>query len=453
MKRFWRLYRPHYRETRRLALPVIIAQVGQITVGLADSMMIGHLGKTPLAAAAFANTLFSLPLIFGMGFAMAITPLIGNALGKEKWQDLITLKKSAFISNMMMALVLIGATAGLYVAMPHMRQPESILPLSQPYFIIIGCSIIPLMIFLAGKQVAEGLSNTRIAMYITITANILNIIGNYLLIKGHWGFPELGLNGAGISTLLARIVMAFLMIIAMRKMPLLQKYSRQFKTKNTVHHLKSLYKLGLPMGLHMFAEASAFIMAGIMMGWISETGLAAHQIVMSLSTFGFMLYQGIGISTTIRVSQLTARQVPALVKRASSASIQVVVVMVIIISSLFLILRHWLPQLFTNEPDVIALASQLIVILVIFQLFDAFQIIYSGILRGMSDAKVPGLLTFISYFVVAIPFSYWAAFHGGFKEQGIWFGFPLGLGVCAVLFYFRINRLMQVQLKQVKASR
>ncbi len=452
MKRFWRLYRPHYRETRRLALPVIIAQVGQITVGLADNMMIGHLGKTPLAAAAFANTLFSLPLIFGMGFAMAITPLVGNALGKGKWQELITLKKSAFLSNLIMALFLLIATAVLYVAMPYMQQPNSILPLSQPYFIIIGCSILPLMLFLAGKQVAEGLSNTRIAMYITITANILNIIGNFLLIRGHWGFPEMGLNGAGISTLVARIVMALLMLVVLRKLPLLQKYSRQFKPKNTLQQLKSLYQLGLPMGLHIFAEASAFIMAGIMMGWISETGLAAHQIVMSLSTFGFMLYQGIGVSTTIRVSQLTARQVPALVKQASSASIQVVVVMVVIISSLFLMLRHWLPQLFTNEADVIALASQLIVILVIFQLFDAFQIIYSGILRGMSDAKVPGLLTFISYFVVAIPFSYWAAFHGGFKEMGIWFGFPVGLGVCAILFYFRINRLMKVHHKANKLS-
>lgn len=442
MKRFWRLYRPHYRETKRLALPVIIAQIGQITVGLADSIMIGHLGKTPLAAASFANTLFSLPLIFGMGFAMAITPLIGNAFGKDDRKTLLALKRSAFISNMSMALLLSVAIIALYLAIPFMQQPASILPMAKPYFVIIGSSIIPLMVFLSGKQIAEGMSNTRTAMYITVTANILNITGNFLLIKGHLGLPALGLNGAGISTLFARIVMAILMVFAIRRMPILKRKSTDAPSDRIFPHLKSLFKLGLPMGLHIFAEASAFIMAGIMMGWISETGLAAHQIVMSLSTFGFMLYQGIGVSTTIRISQLTARHVPALVKRASSASIQVVFVMVIVISSAFLLLRHWLPQLFTNEPDVIALASQLIVVLVFFQLFDAFQIIYSGILRGMADAKIPGLLTIISYFFVAIPFSYWAAFHGGFGEIGIWFGFPLGLGVCAVLFYFRINQLM-----------
>jgi len=441
MKRYWRLYRPHYAATRKLAIPVIIAQIGQITVGIADNMMIGQLGKTELAAAAFANTLFSLPLIFGMGFAMAITPLVGKANDSDHKHELASLKHGALLANSLLALLLTGSCVVLYFAMPQMQQPDNILLQSQNYFSIIASSIIPLMLFLSGKQVAEGLSNTKLAMRITIGANIINIIGNYLLIFGKFGAPELGLAGAGWSTLFSRLFMAICMLLIINKTAQLKATIYQINFRQISRSCTKIVKLGLPMGLHILSEASAFILAGIMMGWISETGLAAHQIVISLSTFGFMLYQGIGVSTTIRISQFSARQVPSLIKNASQASVQIAIIMVFIISSVFIALRHILPQLFTDDKEVIALASQMIVILVIFQIFDAVQIIYSSILRGMADATIPGLLTFISYFLIAIPFSYWAAFVGGYAEIGIWLGFPVGLGICAFLFHIRIHLL------------
>ncbi|WP_439185093.1 MATE family efflux transporter [Carboxylicivirga taeanensis] len=443
MKRYWRLFRPHYVETRRLALPVIIAQVGQITVGMVDNMMIGQLGKTELAAAAFANTLFSLPLIFGMGFAMAITPLVGQAHGQSNTSQLKFLKAGAYATNALMAFLLSMVCLALYQLMPYMHQPESIIGQSQKFFSIISLSIIPLMIFLSGKQLSEGLSNTRLAMTVTLMANVINIIGNYVLIFGKFGAPELGLYGAGWSTLIARIMMAIVMTLFIRKLKPLTASDIKLSIGKMLQTIRSIIKLGIPMGLHIFSEASAFIVAGIMIGWISDTGLAAHQIVISLSTFGFMLYQGIGAGTTIRISQFSARQVPTLIKQASQASFQIVFVMVLIISSTFLLLRHWLPQLFTNDAEVIAMASDMIVVLVLFQLFDAVQIIYSSILRGMADATIPGILTIISYFGIAIPFSYWAAFAGGFGEIGIWLGFPVGLGICALLFHFRLQKLHQ----------
>ena len=452
MKRYWRLYRPHYAATRKLAIPVIIAQIGQITVGLADNMMIGQLGKTELAGAAFANTLFSLPLIFGMGFAMAITPLIGKATDTDSQNELSSLKHGALIANSLMALLLTGTCIALYLGMPQMQQPAAILSQSQNYFSIISLSIIPLMLFLSGKQIAEGLSNTKLAMRITIGANIINIAGNYLLIFGNLGAPELGLAGAGWSTLLSRCVMAVCMLIYINKAP-------QFKVLFSFKDIKriststgKIFKLGLPMGIHLLSEASAFIIAGIMMGWISESGLAAHQIVISLSTFGFMLYQGIGVSRTIRISQFSARQVPSLIRNASQASIQIAAVMVLVISGTFIALRHVLPRLFTDDAEVIALASNMIIVLVVFQVFDAIQIIYSSILRGMADATIPGILTFVSYFLFAIPFSYWAAFKGGYGEIGIWLGFPLGLSICALLFHIRI-RFLHKKLAQLPISK
>lgn len=439
MERYWRLHRGHYRATLRLGVPVVISQLGQITVGLADSIMIGRLGATELATAAFANTLFSLPLIFGMGFAMSLTPFTGRAWARKDYASIQTLWKNGLLANLLMAFALLLVAAGLYLAMPLMQQPLHLVAPAQSYFLILASSLLPLMVFFSGKQLLEGLSNTRIAMIITLLGNLLNILGNYLLIYGKAGFPELGLNGAGISTLLARLVMAAVMLLLVVRHRALRQGIRaglRFSRKE----VQRLYRLGLPMGLHLFSESSAFIVSGIMMGWLGETALAAHQIVMSLSTLGFMLYQGIGVSSTIRISQLSAHQQPLLLQAAARASVHIVLLMVLIISLFFLIFRVQLPFLFTPEAEVARMATDLILILIIYQLFDALQIIFSGILRGLADARIPGLLTIFSYFGVAIPLSYLSAFHLGLGPAGIWLGFPVGLGVCALLFYFRIRK-------------
>lgn len=439
MKRYWRLHRGHYRATLRLGVPVVISQLGQITVGLADSIMIGRLGATELATAAFANTLFSLPLIFGMGFAMSLTPFTGRAWARKDYASIQTLWKNGLLANLLMAFALLLVAAGLYLAMPLMQQPVHLVAPAQSYFIILSASLLPLMVFFSGKQLLEGLSNTRIAMIITLLGNLLNILGNYLLIYGKAGFPELGLNGAGISTLLARLAMATVMLLLVVRHRALRQgiRARLYFSRKEVQRL---YRLGLPMGLHLFSESSAFIVSGIMMGWLGETALAAHQIVMSLSTLGFMLYQGIGVSSTIRISQLSAHQQPLLLQAAARASVHIVLLMVLTISLFFLIFRVQLPFLFTPEAEVARLATELILILVIYQLFDALQIIFSGILRGLADARIPGLLTIFSYFGVAIPLSYLSAFHLDLGPAGIWLGFPVGLGVCALLFYFRIRK-------------
>lgn len=441
MKRYLRLHRSHYKETIKLGLPVVVSQLGQITVGLADNIMIGQMGTTQLAAASFANTLFSLPLIFGMGFAMSLTPLVGRAWGKHDGAAVKSLWKNGLTSNLLMASGLLLFAFLLYVAMPFMQQPGHLIPISRQYFIFIAASLLPLMIFLTGKQLFEGLSNTKTAMIIILSGNVMNIAGNYIFMYGKLGMPEMGLNGAGFSTFLARVFMALAMVVIVLKHKVIRtKYVQRATT--LWRKIKTIYKLGIPMAIHLFSEASAFIVAGIMMGWLGEIGLAAHQIVISLSTLGFMLYQGIGVSTTIRISQLLSKGNAVLLRRASVASVQIVSILVFIISSFFLLFSSVLPYLFTTNHEVASLATNLIIILVVFQLFDGIQIIFAGILRGMSDARVPSLLTLISYFGVAIPISYFAAFKADLGPMGIWVGFPVGLGICAILFYFRIKKLI-----------
>lgn len=443
MKRFWRLHRPHYRDTMRLSVPVMIAQLGQITVALADNMMVGRLGATELAAAAFANMLVCLPLFFGMGFSLAVTPLVGKSYGANDLGAVGSHWRHALTTNTLVGLLLLVACFGLYLVMPYMQQPDSIIDLSQTYFRYIALSMLPMMVFMVGKQVCEGLADTKTAMMITITANVLHIGGNYLLIFGKMGFPALGVEGAGISTLLSRLFMAVAMLVLVSRKPIIRtamQLSKQVKVG--LLGIRKLVVLGVPMGIHVFSEASAFIFAGIMMGWLGEVGLAAHQIVISLSGLGFMLYQSIGFSTTIRISQLSALAMPSVIRRASMASVQIVTLMVLVVSSLFLIFYRQIPYLFTTNDEVALVASKLIIVFVVFQVFDAAQIVFSGILRGLADAKVPSALTFISYYLIAIPVSYLAAFRMGYGEVGIWFGFPVGLGVCSLLFYFRIRKLI-----------
>ncbi|WP_047445812.1 MATE family efflux transporter [Alistipes sp. ZOR0009] len=443
MKRFWRLYRPHYRSTLSLGLPVMVSQLGQISVAVVDVMMIGRLGAIPLAAAAFATMLVSLPLYFGMGFALSITPLTGKAFGANNHREVGVLWKNGVVSYLSVGLLLLLISAILYGGMAFMNQPDSIIPLARPFFILIAISMFPVMIFMLGKQVLEGLGDTRTAMVITLIANLINIVGNYLLIYGNLGMPTLGVNGAGVSTLTARTFMAVaIMVVALRKPILRQALQLAKDVKASFSQVKRIYKLGVPMGMQVFSEASAFIFAGLMMGWLGEIGLAAHQVVISLSGLGFMLYQAIGMSTTIRVSQLSALGTPSIVRRASVASSQIAGVMVVVISGLFLLFHKEIPYLFTQDEAVALVASKLLIVFIIFQVFDAGQIVFSGILRGLADARIPSMLTFVSYYLISIPISYLAAFKLGFGEVGIWMGFPIGLGICALLFYFRIRILM-----------
>ncbi len=434
----------HYRETLRLGLPVIFAQLGQVTVGIVDNMMIGHISRVEFAAASFANNLFSIILFFAVGFAMSLTPLAGEAYGRKDYTKIASYLKNGLTANMSISIVFLIAIAICYFSMPYMGQPKAIVPVAQSYFLILGISIPPLMFFLTGKQVADGMANTNISMFITLIANIINIIANYIFINGKMGMPNMGLYGAGIGTLTSRIFMAFAIVYVFINNSKIKNVTILIKkTSNCISTIKHIYKLGLPLGLQMVTESSAFIVATIMMGWIGTKGLSAHQIAISLSTLGFMIYQGIGVSTTIRVSNILGKQALYKLPIVSKVSSKITIILVIIISSFFLIFRKVLPTLFTNDEEVISLASQFIVWLVAYQIFDALQIVYSGFLKGLSDVKIPGVMVIFSYFVIAIPISYFAAFKWGFNEPGIWIGFPVGLSTCAILFYLRLKNQMK----------
>lgn len=443
----------NYSKTLKLSIPVIIAQLGQITVGLVDNIMIGSLGRTELASASFTNTIFSLIIFLGMGFSFALTPLVGKAFGSNNQNQMNSWFKNGLITNSLMGLILVAILTVLTLFMPYMGQPQSVIDPSINYMITLLLSIFPMMIFFNFKQFSEGIGNTKIAMNIMIISNVINIIGNYIFMFGKLGAPEMGLTGAGVGTLISRIVMAACFIWVFYNHKLFAPFKKAFALeKLSINKIKELTKLGIPMGGQMIMEAFAFGFCAIMMGWASELGMAAHQIAINLTTIGFMIYQGLGAGTMIRVSHYRGMQSLQGIKDATTSGLHLMLAYSVLSMTLFIGARNILPQIFTSDVEVIKLAAQMLVICAFFQLFDGFQIIFSGSLRGLADANIPTLFTFISYFLISIPFSYASAFLWGYGEVGIWFGFPIGLSIAAALYYSRYYYLTRTKAEVIVAK-
>jgi len=442
--RFWKQEAGEYKKTLSLSIPVIIAQAGQITVGLIDNVMIGQLGTIPFAAASFTNTLFSLVLIFGMGYSFALTPLIGKSWGEKDHVSIGSWIKNGLIANAFMGVALALLLLLLYALIPYMGQPESILKHSQDYLAILITSVIPMMVFYGYKQFAEGIGDTKTAMKIMLWANVINTVGNYVFMYGKFGAPEMGLTGAGIGTLMARIFMALAFIILFYKNQKYQLFLKLYKQSAFCWgKFVQIIKLGIPLGGQIVMEASAFGLCAIMMGWVSEVGMAAHQIAITLSTLGFMIYQGLGAGTTIRVSHYKGENDKDGIIRSTKTAMNLMYVYCAFSVLLFVGGRNILPLMFTTDITVIKLAAQMLIVCSVFQLVDGIQIILAGTLRGVADARVPAIITFISYFILSIPFSYMSAFEWGFGAVGIWFGFPVGLTLCTALFQMRYKYILK----------
>ncbi|MEH0155562.1 MATE family efflux transporter [Limibacter armeniacum] len=443
----------HYKSTLSLGIPVILAQMGQISVGIVDNMMIGHVGTQELAAASFANTIFGLTLIFGMGFSFIFTPLIGEAFGQQQHQRIGLLLKNGLVSSLLVGLGMISLLLVTSLMMDRMGQPMEIVPASRSYLLILTSTVLPMMLFYTFKQFAEGIGDTRTSMVVMLVANVVNVIGNYIFINGYLGMPEMGLMGAGIGTVMARITMMVGAIGCFVYRNHMKVFVTPFKQAQViVSELKEMAKMGIPLGAQTVMEASAFGLSTVMMGWTGAVGLAAHQVAISISTLGFMIYQGIGAATTIRISFLRGKLDFEGIKDASIASIHITMGLVLILASFFLITSNWLPTLYTDDHSVIMLASSFMLVLAAYQLPDAMQIILASMLRAMSDVKIPAVITFISYFIISLPAGYLMTFQLGVGEIGIWYGFPIGLTICSTLFIFRFLFVLKEKRKKTVAQ-
>lgn len=421
-------------------MPVVISQIGQVSVSLIDNMMVGHVGTSELAAASFANSVFMIGMFFGMGITFGITPLIGSAFSSGKTSEVVIWLKNGIFTHLVAAVGLFLIMTGVYFLLPLMGQTEIVTELARPYYLILCVSYIPFMLFFSVKQFLEGIGNTKIAMYITITANAINVLFNYLLIYGKFGFPELGLNGAGFGTLISRVAMpvlffAYIMNTQAVKRYFILAYHELFNFQKII----SLLKIGIPIAFQIIVEVIAFSLGAIMMGWLGEVPLAAHQVAIGLASFTYMISLGISQANTIRVShQMGVKDYKAL-KRAAFASTHLVLIFMSSMGLVFVFARNVLPFLFTVDSQVIKIASGLLIIAAVFQVFDGLQVVMLSTLRGMADVKLPMFIAFFAYLFIGIPTSYVFSFILKLGPQGIWYGYLAGLGVAGILFYLRFQ--------------
>lgn len=433
-------YIPFYKRNLRLAIPVVISQIGQVTVSLVDNMMVGHVGTAELAASAFANNVFLVGMLFGMGITYGLTPVVGKAFGNNQPLRVVQLLKNGIFTHLAAALLLSGIMFGVYFLLPFMGQTSDVLKLARPYYLLLCASYLPFMLFFSVKQFFEGIGNTKMAMQITLASNAVNIIVNYILIFGKLGFPEMGLMGAGIGTLVSRAVMPLMFFVFIMKKPAFKIYftkahAQPFSKKRII----SLLKIGVPIGFQIIVEMLTFSVGAVMMGWLGEIPLAAHQVAIGLASSSYMISLGISQATTIRVSHQLGQNDYKSLKMAVFASTHLVLLFMGFMGLLFVLGRNYLPLAFTSDPEVVAVASGLLVVAAIFQVFDGLQVIMLSTLRGMTDVKIPMFIAFAAYMLIGLPTSYGLTFILNVGPMGIWYGFLVGLGTAGFLFFFRFK--------------
>jgi len=403
-------------------------------------MMVGHVGTTELAAASFAINVFHIGMLFGLGITLGLTPLVGQSFSAQNKRNTASWFKNGVLVYFAASIVLSIFMSALVLFMDRMGQSDEVVQKAIPYYLIQVSSLVPLMLFFSVKQFFEGIGNTKIAMVITIGANLLNIGLNYILIYGKMGFPALGLNGAGFATLISRIIMPIVFVLIILK----QKDFKGYLTE-ALHSgfeklkIRRIISIGLPIGLQMVIEILAFSLGAIMLGWISKESLAGHQVAISMAAMTYMISFGLASGTTIRVSHAFGEHDLKEVKHAVYASLHMVIVFMSLMGILFILLRNQVPFLFTSDPDVIKVAAGLLIVGAFFQIFDGIQVVLLGALRGIADVRIPMFMAFFSYIVVSLPISYLLAFVFNFGYSGVWIGFVFGLSTAAILFGLRLR--------------
>lgn len=435
-------FKEHFRRNYVLAYPVVLSQLGQVMVGVMDSIMVGRAGTLPLAGASLATSIFNVVLMFGIGVSFAMTPMVARAHGAREVRSVTSYFKHGLVINLLMGALLFLLLFFSGELLQYMNQPADVVVEAKPYLFIISCSIFPFMAFMSFKQFAEGLSQTKQAMVITISANLLNIFLNYLLIFGKWGFPRLELIGAGYATLISRIVMALLMWAYVQKSFRYEKYRAKWsEVKVRWKQINELLHIGIPTGFQYVFEVGAFAFSAVMIGWLGTKALAAHQIAISLASVTYMMASGVGAAATVRVgNQLGQKDIPTM-KMAAYTCYAMVALFMGVACIVFIFGKEFLPSLYIQDPEVISIASTLLVIAAFFQLSDGMQVIGLGNLRGLADVKVPSLITLVAYWVIGIPVGYGLGFELGWGVQGIWYGLLVGLSMAAILLLIRFLRL------------
>ena len=444
-------YTKEFSYNLKLAYPVILGMVGHTLIAIVDNIMVGKLGSTELAAVSLGNSLIFVAMSLGIGFSTAITPIIAEADAENNSSKI----RLAFHNGLFLCTILGFALFGLVVlakpVMELLHQPEEVITLAKPYLDWVAFSLVPLIIYQGYKQFADGLSMTKYSMYAIVMANIVHVFFNYVLIYGVWGFPKMGIIGAGLGTVISRIAMVIFMHFILAKQEKLKHYFQGFSfdeiKKETI---SKIVNLGFPSAMQMLFEVVLFTAAIWLCGNIGKTSQAANQIALSLASMTFMFAMGLSVVAMIRVGNQKGNQDYKNLVIIARSIFLLAIFIEIIFAILFVLLHNSLPYIFLNmenqsqlldNNEVISIAAKLLLVAAVFQISDGIQVVVLGALRGLQDVKIPMYITFVAYWVIGFPISYYLGEHTSLKAVGVWIGLLAGLSFAAIFLYIRFHIL------------
>ncbi len=434
-------YVQSYRQLARLGLPIVAGQAGLILVGFADNMMVGRYSTDALASASFVNNLFNIALLACIGFTYGVTPLVGALFGRGERGPIGNLVRNALLLNVIYAIVVTAVMGGLYLLLPQMNQPEHLLPIIRPYYLLYLLGVLPIAVFNVFAQWSYGIRHMAMPVWIVLGANVVNVIGNYALIYGNWGAPELGLTGAGISTVIAR----WLGPAVIMGLFFCRKQYRDYRigfirSRISAASLKQIFSTSFPISAQLCFESGSFSAAAVMAGWIGPVELASFQVMVVVGQLGFCFYYSLGTATSVMVANAAGAGDRRAMRRIGFAGYHLTLFMALCASLAFAFAGRPLISLFTSDEAVIFTCMSLIPPLLLYQIADATQINFANALRGTSKVMSMLWISFFSYVVVGMPATYLLGFPFGMGISGIFYSFSISLMLAAILFLYYFMR-------------
>lgn len=434
-------YRTLYRSILLLALPLLVGQLGNIAVGFADNIMVGHHSTSELAAASFVNNFFNVAVLACVGFAYGLTPLVGALYAQRSHNGIGRYMRIGLHINVLFTMVVCAIMGTIYFFLDRLGQPVELLPFIRPYYLVVLAGMLPVCVFNVFAQWSFGIGNTLVPTVILLSGNLLNIVGNYALIFGRLGAPELGLTGAGLSTLATRLVvmvaMAWVFLHSRRGKGYTATFRRPGDTAGIGRHI---FATGFPVAMQMFFETASFSGSAVIAGLLGTVPLAALQIVLVVGMFGFCIYYSIGGAMAIDLSHAAGRSDNGAMRRCAYAGYHITIVAMVAASALFLLAGPAIIGWFTEDTVVRQAAVAVIIPLVLYQLGDATQITFANALRGTSHVGPMLFISLVCYVIIGLPATYILAIPAGLGLYGIVLSFSLSLflaGVLYCLFFLR----------------
>lgn len=434
-------YSKHYSTIIRLGTPIVLGQLGNVILGFIDTIMVGQYSGAALSAAGFVNNIFNLGIFAMLGFSYGATPIIGAFYGRRENDNVGHSFRDSIWANILFGTIVIAAYSLLYINIGNLNQPEELLPLMRPYFLILLASLPFVILFNSFKQFTDTVAATKTALWVIIIGNFTNVVMNYLLIFGVCGFPEMGLKGAGIATLLSRVLMALLFVMFIIGQKRFSSYKSGFKARRSKRSdVKKLFKVGTPLAVQMGMETASFSLASLLMGWIGAVELAAFQVMCTTGSLCFLVYYGIAAASCIRISHFRGRGEWEKVNETATASLHIILAVAAVLSTGIIIFKCQLAAAFTSDTSIQKMFIAMLIPMLAYQVSDGIQINYANALRGIAVTKPMSIYALISYIMLALPVSYIFGFVFNLGGIGIAYGLPVGLTTAAILYYCRFRK-------------